>query len=88
MREEYDFSTAKRAKEVPHLAKLQAESKGKTRITIMIDNDVLENFRQQADTQGIGYQTLINQVLRFNLENPPLNEHLLRKVIREELAAR
>ena len=36
MRKEYDFSKAKRAKDVPHLAKLQAEAKGKTRITIML----------------------------------------------------
>jgi hypothetical protein len=34
MRKQYDFSKAKRAKSVPHLAKLQAEAKGKTRITI------------------------------------------------------
>jgi len=30
MRKEYDFSNAKRAKDVPHLSKLQAEAKGKT----------------------------------------------------------
>jgi hypothetical protein len=30
MREEYDFSNAKRAKDVPHLSKLQAEAKDKT----------------------------------------------------------
>ena len=29
MRKQYDFSKAKRAKDVPHLAKLQTEAKGK-----------------------------------------------------------
>lgn len=38
MRKEYDFSKARRAKDVPHLAKLQVEAEGKTRITIMLDN--------------------------------------------------
>ena len=40
MRDEYDFSGAKRAKDVPHLAKLQAEAKDKIMITLMLDNDV------------------------------------------------
>ena len=87
MREEYDFSKAKRAKDVPHLAKLQSESKGKTRITIMIDNDVLDRFRKQADSEGTGYQTLINQALRSSLGCVPLSEQILRKVIREELSS-
>ena len=86
MREEYDFSKAKRAKDVPHLAKLQAASKGKTRITIMLDNDVLENFRQQADIEGLGYQTLINQALRSCIGSQSLDEQTLRRVIREEMA--
>ena len=45
MRDEYDFSQGKRAHEVPHLAKLQAES-GKTRITIFLDDDILAAFRE------------------------------------------
>ena len=67
MRKEYDFSNAKRASEVPHLKKLQSEAKGKTRITIMLDNDVLESFRRQAEESGAGYQTLINQTLRSSI---------------------
>ncbi len=85
MREEYDFSKAKRASDVPHLAKLQEEATGKSRITIMLDNDVLSSFREEAAKEGIGYQTLINKTLRLSLGNEPLNEELLRKVLREEL---
>ena len=85
MRKEYDFSNAKRAKDVPHLAKLQSEEKGKTRITIMLDNDILNNFRSRAKTEGLGYQTLINQVLKNYTNSSLLNEETLRKVIREEL---
>jgi uncharacterized protein (DUF4415 family) len=87
MRNEYDFSKAKRAKEVPHLQKLQAGAKGKTRITIMLDNVVLEAFRLRAESEGIGYQTLINRVLRESLEFEPLTEADLRRVVREELGA-
>jgi len=85
MRKEYDFSKAKRAKSVPHLAKLQAESKGKTRITIMLDNDVLTEYRTRADKEGLGYQTLINQTLRKASTAETLDEATLRRVIREEL---
>jgi uncharacterized protein (DUF4415 family) len=87
MRKEYDFSKAKRAKDVPHLAKLQAEAKGKTRITIMLDNFVIDAFRQLAEQEGVGYQTLINRKLRESLETKPLDEETLRRVVREELGA-
>jgi len=85
MREEYDFSKAKRAKDVSHLAQLQSEEKGKTRITIMLDNEVINNFRSRAKQKGLGYQTLINQALKSYSSSPQVDEALLRKVIREEL---
>lgn len=84
MRKEYDFSKARRAKDVPHLKKLQAEARGKSRITIMLDNDVLSAFRARAEEEGIGYQTLINQTLREALGRRPVDEDTLRKVLREE----
>ena len=87
MRKQYDFSKARRAKEVPHLARLQAEAKGKTRITIMLDNDLLMTFRAKAEAEGIGYQTLINQVLRSVAGSAPVDEATLRRVLREELEA-
>ncbi len=87
MRSEYDFSKARRARDVPHLAQLQAESKGKDRITIMLDNDVLAAFRSRAQAEGIGYQTLINQALRQAIGSRPVDEEMLRRVLREELAA-
>ena len=86
MREEYDFSEAKRASEIPHLKRLHSEKKSKTRITIMLDNDVLESFQHQAEEVGMGYQTLINQALRSSIDVEPLNEKTLRRVIREELS--
>jgi uncharacterized protein (DUF4415 family) len=85
MRKQYDFSKAKRAKNVPHLARLQAEAKGKTRITIMLDNDLLIAFRAKADSEGTGYQTLINQTLRQAVGTAPVDEATLRRVLREEL---
>ena len=85
MRKQYDFSKAKRAKDVPHLARLQAAAKGKTRITIMLDNDLLMTFRAKAEAEGIGYQTLINQKLRGVAGTSPVDEATLRRVLREEL---
>lgn len=90
MKAEYDFSKAKRAKDVPHLAKLQAAtSKGKTRVTIYLDDEVLAAFRAHAESQGRGYQTLINDTLRqvIAMGNTPVTLESLRQVIREELHA-
>lgn len=91
MRKEYDFKNAKRAKDVPHLAKLQAEAaRGKTRITMLIDDDVLKEFRTRAEREGKGYQTLINAALRAAMapEAAPVTVESLRQVLREELKAR
>jgi uncharacterized protein (DUF4415 family) len=85
MREEYDFRKGKRGAVIP--------SKGKTRITIMLDTDVIEAFRAKAEAAGSGYQTLINAVLREALRSPrqkaekPLTVAALRRVLREELQA-
>ena len=79
MKKEYDFSKGKRGAVIPQV--------GKTRITIYIDNDVLEEFRDRADTKGRGYQTMINEALREYLSKTsrPVDEKTLRRVIREEL---
>ena len=80
MRKEYDFTNAKRGPVV-------APSPGKTRITIRIDEDVLDWFREQVNASGGGnYQTLMNHVLRNAMQESkrPL-EAVLRKVVREEL---
>ena len=76
---EYDFSKGKKGAVV--------QQKGKTRITIYIDDDVIEEFRSRADKSGRGYQTIINQVLReyLNKSDKPIDENTLRRVIREEL---
>ena len=87
MRDEYDFSKGKRAKEIPHLTNLRQEAKSKTRITIMLGNDVLSAFRARAEAKGIGYQTLINATLREAIGSRPVDEATLRRILREELKA-
>lgn len=90
MKAEYDFSKAKRAKDVPHLAKLQAQAAaGKSRITIYLDNAVIQSFRQRAEDEGRGYQTLINEALRASVQQAvePITEETLRRIIREEIHA-
>ena len=82
MKKEYDFSKGKRGAVVP-------APKGKTRITIRIDDDVLDWFRGTVDEAGGGnYQTLINAALREYITNQqePI-EVILRRVVREELTA-
>ena len=80
MKREYDFSGARRGAVIPQ--------RGKTRITIYLDDDVLEAFRDRAESEGRGYQTLINEVLREHLgkKRKPVDEATLRRVLREELA--
>ena len=84
MRRSDDFSHAKRGAVV-------AVPKGKTRITIRIDDDILDWFREQVTAAGGGnYQTMINNVLREYIESREVVslEKTLRRVIREELRKR
>jgi hypothetical protein len=80
MKAEYDFSKARRGAVIPQ--------KGKTRISIFIDNSVLAAFRARAEQSGSGYQTLINEVLRQYLSSAdrPVTEKVLRQILREEIA--
>jgi uncharacterized protein (DUF4415 family) len=80
MRKEYDFSRGKRGAVIP--------SPGKTRITIMLDDAVIEAFRAKAEVAGRGYQTLINDALRASLKEDerPLTAKVMREIVREELA--
>lgn len=87
MRKTYDFSKGKRGAVIA--------PSGKTRITIMLDDDVVEFFRAKAEAQGVGYQTMINASLRTvagetkarTADDKPVTVAVLRKVLREELQA-
>jgi uncharacterized protein (DUF4415 family) len=46
--------------------------KRKTRITIYLDDEVLDEFRLRAERTGTGYQTLINAALRLRLAGQEL----------------
>ena len=80
MKKEYDFSQGRRG------AVLRVPPE-KTRVTIRLDKDVLDWFRQQVDDAGGGsYQTLINEALRgFMRPKQESLETTLRRVIRDEL---
>ena len=79
MKPEYDFSKGKRGAVIP--------PKGKTRISIFIDNAVLAEFRARAEKSGAGYQTMMNDALRSYLSqiDQPVTERILRQILRQEL---
>jgi uncharacterized protein (DUF4415 family) len=78
VQEEYDFTRGVQGAVV-------SVPTGKTRITIRIDDDILDWFRQRVEQQGGGnYQTMMNVALRDYIEQHSL-EDMLRRVVREEL---
>lgn len=78
MEREYDFSKGKRGPVIPN--------KGKSRITIWIDTDVLEWFRDEAEHEGQGYQTAMNRALRSYIKQDkrPIQE-IVGEAVRKEL---
>ena len=80
MKKAYDFSKGKRGAVVP--------TRGKTRITIYLDDQVVRQFKAQSEKTGKGYQTLINDALQSYLSGreKPLTAETVRKIVREELA--
>lgn len=80
MRKDYDFSKGKRGPVI-------SAPTGKKRITIRLDEEVIEWFKKQVDDAGGGnYQTLINQALHeYVVQTREPLEQTLRRVVREEL---
>jgi uncharacterized protein (DUF4415 family) len=80
MKREYDFSKAKRGPVVPAAPE-------KTRVTIRLDNDVIEHFQNIVDRAGGGnYQTMINAALREYIQGSRL-EAVVRRAVRREVEA-
>jgi uncharacterized protein (DUF4415 family) len=80
MKDEYDFGKAKRGA-------IEPTPSGKTRITIRLDDEIIQWFRDQVTRMGGGnYQTLINEALQdyIHEKKEPLEE-IVRRVVREEL---
>ncbi len=48
----------------------------KERITIMLDQDVLDSYKKKATKTGDKYQSLINRTLREALTTPDLEERV------------
>jgi uncharacterized protein (DUF4415 family) len=83
MKDRYDFRKGRRGKVLPP----EPEPEGKTRITIRLDQDIVDRFFRMAEESGgtTGYQTLINAALREYLDGKvPKFEDTLRRIIREE----
>ena len=79
MKKEYNFSKGRRGPVI--------RQPGKTRITIYLDDPVLEAFRERADGAGRGYQTMINEALREYLgrSGDRVDADTIRRIVREEL---
>jgi len=79
MKKEYDFSKGRRGPVI--------RQRGKTRITIHLDDEVLDAFRERADQAGRGYQTMINEALRVHLgqTGDRVDADMIRRIVREEL---
>ena len=82
MKKVYDFAKAKRGAVIP--------ATGKTRITIFLDDLVIQRYKALSEKTGKGYQTLINEALNEQLGwvDKPVTPDLLRRIVREELAVR
>ncbi|HSP07341.1 MAG TPA: BrnA antitoxin family protein [Acidobacteriota bacterium] len=83
MKKQYDFSKGKRGS-------IESIPGRKTRITIRIDDDILDWFREQVNMAGGGsYQSLINEALAEHVrKKEEALEDTLRRVLREELKLR
>jgi uncharacterized protein (DUF4415 family) len=82
MKKTYDFSKGRRGAAVP--------VRGKTRITIFIDDAIIEHFRVLSVRTGKGYQTLINEALAAHIseDEKPLTASAARRILREEISKR
>jgi uncharacterized protein (DUF4415 family) len=86
IKQKYDFSQGKRGRIAPP----EPEPRGKTRITIRHDEELVDHFLGEADASGgaTGYETLINEALRQDVKGKaPRLKETLRRIVREEVRA-
>jgi uncharacterized protein (DUF4415 family) len=75
---EYDFSKGRRGAVIPH--------RGKTRITVWIDTDTLNWFKDMAEREGCGYQTAMNDALHtYTQQTHKTIQEIVREAVRDEL---
>jgi len=81
MKAEYDFSGGKRGAVL--------SSRGKTRITIYLDDEIVRAFKAESERTGRGYQTLINESLAqyAGVADKPVTAAQVRRILREELVS-
>jgi uncharacterized protein (DUF4415 family) len=81
MKRQYDFSEGKRGA-------VMRVPRGKSRITICLDDEVLDWFRKQVDEAGGGsYQNLVNRALRAYIERSgEALEAIVRRVVGKNFA--
>jgi hypothetical protein len=79
MRKNYDFSQARRGAVV--------QQPTKTRVSVHLDNELLERLRERADAAGRGFQAMISEALRDYLGRSaqPVDVETIRRIVREEL---
>jgi uncharacterized protein (DUF4415 family) len=80
MKAQYDFSRGERGAVI--------STRGKTRITIYLDDEIVKAFKAESERTGKGYQTLINEALaqHTRVAEKPVTATQVRKILREELA--
>ncbi len=81
----------KRIERPAFLDKILKNKEAKSRITIYLDADIVEHFKNEAENSKIGYQTLINQTLREKINNPPSvknADELIERLLRDKNALR
>jgi hypothetical protein len=90
MKSQYDFSKGKRGRIAPP----EPEPKGKTRITIRLDEDLIDHFPKEADASGeaTGHQaplhvTASEALCQHVQGKAPKLEETLRRILREESKA-
>lgn len=71
MRKEYDLKTLKvKRRGLSRSVRSHDKDHAKVRVTIALDNDIVEHFKQAAARTGaLPYQTQINQALRLAIEH-------------------
>ena len=71
------------------LDKLVKNKEAKNRITIYLDADIVEHFKNEAENSKTGYQTLINQTLREKIDGSRTKigaDEIIEKLLQDKTA--
>jgi len=79
MKKKYDLKKMKQV-ESPYKKNIGKDKEIKVHVSLRLDSEIIAWLKDQAEKEGLGYQTYLNMFLKKNMSSPAGDANLLKKI--------